>query len=557
MFWNKGLGIARGATALGLSVALALGGVPALTNVAWADTTPGNVTIGKAEGQQGNVTYEVYQLFKGDVTSSDDGETLSNIDWGSTAARDAFADAAAAYEDAGHTGYDGSTAQDAADYIKANLTGDGDARVAASDSLAELLARELAKEGVTPTTEVAAGATASLADGYYLFVTKGSSLGKGAAGTSPIFTIVGGEDVNITEKVTPPTVTKEVREDSTGEWGRYADANKDQDLSYRLKATLPSNLASFTTYHLGFVDYLSQGLTYVEGSAKVYVVHADKTEEEVTNSFDISYAAGDDGTQAKVYEGQSVLTVDCEDIKAIELKHDLATTDTIEVRYTAHLDGDSVIGSTGNPNQAKLVYSNNPNVSGDGETELVDPVVYTYQLSLHKKDKGAGEDVGLEGARFTLQVQTTDGTSDTASKNLYLQEDGSLASTAHEFVTDKNGNITVQRIDAGTYLLKEVAAPTGYQATADTTIAIKATMPKGEAGSLSLEATASGNDDVEVASAKADTGTVSVTISDVKNVGMPQTGSTGFVALMAGGGSMIVLSLAVMRRRSKSKGVER
>lgn len=559
MLRNRGRGIARVVLSAGLSCALALGGVPGMATLAWADNTPGNLTVDKAERQKGDVTYEAYRLFEGDVTSGKDGEeALSNIKW-ATGAKDVVEAAIKAYVEAGHAAYSGTTAQDAADYLKANLMGTGDAKVASSDSLAELLAERLAASELKPVAELTAGKTASLDDGYYLLVTKDTSLGNGAAGTSPIYTLAGGEDVIITEKVTPPTITKEVQEDSTGNWGRYADANYNQEVSYRLTATLPSNLVSFDTYHLEFVDYLSKGLSCDRDSVEVYVVHSDESEEDVTGSFTISYPNGGGVSQTTVYnEGQSVLTANCDDIKTLELKTVLSNTDKIEVRYKARLDSDSVMGVEGNPNQAKLVYSNNPTVSGDGETELVDPTVFTYQLNLHKLDRDAGAQGSLAGAKFTIQLTEADGDKDKASKEKYLQANGDLGSTAYEFTTDEDGNITVPRIDAGTYVIHEMEAPTGYLKTADVTVKITSTMPEGNDGKLTLAAEVGGNADAELTSdPNSTTGVVGVTIKDVKNVGMPQTGSAGFAALMVGGGSMVVLSLAVILRRSRSRDLQR
>lgn len=553
--------IAKAATTVGLSAVLAFGGLPSLATMAWADETPGTLTINQTDDQKGDITYKVYKVFSGDVTTPKEGEegqeTLSNIKWANDATKSAFDAAVEAYvaADSAHAKYSGSTAQDAADYLKANLTTGGDSRIAGSGSLAELLARQLEQAEVEPTSNIKAGEAASLADGYYLVVSDDESLGNGAAGTSPIYTLAGGTAVTITEKVTPPTVNKEVQEDSSDAWGRYADANRDQTVSYRLTATLPSNLASFDSYHLEFVDHLSEGLTYDAKSAKVYVVHANGNEEEVTDSFTITSPATGDEVTSGVYENQTALTVNCANIKGLTLTGGLSSSDKVVVRYTAHLNENSVIGTPGNPNEVKLVYSNNPNVSGDGETELVDPVVYTYQLNVHKQDKDAGTDVGLAGAKFTIQVAQAN--SDTASRGLYLQEDGSLGSTAYEFTTDASGNISVPRIDEGTYVLHETSAPTGYSLTADTTVKITSTMPEGEDGTLSLAAEVTGNDDAKLSSADASSGTVIIAIKDVKNIGMPQTGSAGFAALMAGGTGMVVLSLAVILRRSRQKAGER
>ena len=50
-----------------------------------------------------------------------------------------------------------------------------------------------------------------------------------------------------------------------------------------------------------------------------------------------------------------------------------------------------MIGSTGNPNEASLEFSNNPNVDGEGETGKTPTdkvIVFTYQLDINKTFNG-------------------------------------------------------------------------------------------------------------------------------------------------------------------------
>ena len=57
-------------------------------------------------------------------------------------------------------------------------------------------------------------------DGYYLFVSDGlTNPAKPNTGTSPIFAIVGGDPVVVTEKTSIPTVTKKVRMTSLPVYG--------------------------------------------------------------------------------------------------------------------------------------------------------------------------------------------------------------------------------------------------------------------------------------------------------------------------------------------------
>lgn len=542
MLKDKVRGVARVACTAGLAAGIVLGGMPVVPMVAWAEGT-GTLTITK-NSSNADVSYEAYQLFGGDVKDADGGKTISGITWASGAE--------AVFKQVAGSGYTGSTAQDAADYIASNITGTNATTAVASDSFAMRLASALAKSDLTPTV-VSPGTAASLASGYYFVMTKPESLkGKGAAGTSPIFTLVGGSAVSVNEKVTPPSLDKLVREDSTNAWGHAADANKGQAVSYRLVATLPSNLNSYEKYQLKFVDHLSSGLGYDAGSAKVYVERggSEENREEVTKSFTVTCPDSSDTT---VTAGQTALTASCGDVRALNLTGGaLSPSDRIVVEYTAHLTDTASMGSTGNANQAWLVYSNDPHSQGTGETQTVTPQLYTYQINLVKQDRDSGSSKTLQGAKFTFQL--ADGGADAASKGKYLQEDGSLGDKACEFVTKDDGSISVPRIDQGTYTIRETKAPDGYQKIDDATLLVSSTLPAAQGEKLNLEAS-SQSAGVSIDAPNASTGIIKVTVKDAKNVGMPQTGSTGFVALMAGGGGLVAISLAGLlahAKRSKS-----
>lgn len=524
MIWKAASGVVRHACAVSLAVGIALEGVPVIPQVAWAQESS-TLTVTK-DASNAEVSYEAYCLMTGDVAVRDNKKTISNVRWGE-GIKELF--------DQSFVGY-GSTAQDAADYIGENLE---DSTQVSSAGLATRLAKAVQDKRLTAAATLTPGTAATLTPGYYLVTTKADALQQtGSVATSPIFALVGATAVEITEKATPPTVDKLVREDSTGSWGHAADANRSQKVEYQLVATLPTNLATFSKYHVEFQDSLSEGLDYEEGSARVYVRHADETEDELASGFDVASAA--DGAKTK-------LTVEFEDVKALDLPSgaEMVAGDQVVVEYAAHLNANSVIGSTGNPNEVRLVYSNDPLGTGDGETRLVDPAVYTYRLKLHKRDRDAGDHKALQGATFSFQLKDG-GSADTSSAGKYLQADGSLGDEAHAFTTDESGEIEIPRIDAGTYVLRETKAPTGYQTVPDTEVTITSTLPSSATGELSLEVASSNGTVVAEKSADSSTGLVSITVDDVKYLGMPQTGSTGFVAMIAAGCALIAVSLGML-----------
>lgn len=557
MFKGKRQGIARAACTVGLTTAIAVAGLPLAAVPAWAGTI--TVSVNDTKSNEG-LTYRAYQLFSGTVTEVDGGEALKDAEWASGAEK-VFGQVIKQYAGKdGHPDYNGTTARDAADYLEGQLGESDNTTVVDSDSLAGQLAAAM-EGGLTPSAEFKAGtASKDLGEGYYLILTKSDDALKGhAAATAPVFALVGKKGLTVNEKASVPTIKKEVKEDSTGEYGRYADAQAGQAIDYRLTATLPKDLANYTTYQLKFVDYLSKGLTYDDKAGfKVKVIHAEegKEDDDITGSFKmtkVSETSPDADAGDAVYkEGQQAYTFACGDLRDIKLADGTGITkdDKIVLEYSAQFNKDAVVGTPGNPNEAKLVYSNNPHGQGTGTTELVDPVVYTYRLKLLKVDK-TDNDKTLAGAKFTIQLTAADDKDGMGSGDKYVQEDGSLSDTKHEFETDKDGTISVAGLDAGTYQIHETVAPVGYDLlTSDPVIKIDSN--HGAEGKLAVEVTKSGNSYSEASVEEDGTGgTVKVTMQDAKNVGMPQTGSTGFVALIAGGAALVAASLAALLRRNR------
>lgn len=477
----------------------------------------GYVVVHAAKGNEG-VKYQARQIFKADVIDSDTtdvseisaddpstnltGKVETNIAWATEDVQKAIEKV---ITDNGGTEADIATAQDAAAWIQKNVQSDSAADVEAgkgtrveSNSVANQLAAALIANDINTEhepVEIGDGEQARLGSGMWLLTTDSESLQKNQTGTSPILAIVGGGTVAITEKASVPSLTKEVQENSTGEWGLSGDFNIGETIPYRLTGTLPDNYGTFSTYYYEFSDHLSDGLTADSSSIKVTAINGKKT-TDVTSDFDIKY--GNDNT----------LHVVCQDIKKI----DGVTKDTkFIVEYTARLNGKAVVGSKGNPNTVELIYSSNPNYDGHGETTPHENIVYTYKLSLVKLDASSST-THLAGARFTLQ----------AADGSYVQADGSKGSQAYEFVTDNDGNIEVSGLDAGVYRLSETQAPAGYDRIGRD-VSITITSAKDQTSLTSLTAAISGNQQASISSTAIDTGEIAMRVTDMPTTTPPDT----------------------------------
>ena len=555
MHMNKN--IARLAVTAGLTAALSFGGVMAPVTMAFAAEADGSVTINNVAD---NATeFKGYQIFTADV---DNDGNVSNITWASTEVQNAVEPVVKADES-----YTGKTAQDAADWI-AKKVGDEGSSVA-FDSTAYKIAAAVNGLNADKTTNnrVASG----LAHGYWLFVTKADTIGFGEAGTFPIFTVVGSKPVDITEKTGIPTVEKKIVSDADSKEHDAADSQIGQDVTYNLYGTVAENFDKYDTYFYQFSDKISKGLMLQKG-AKVYL-YKNRTDAKG----DLARAKGADitayfkeETPAEAAEdGSKTTTWTCDNLKTVS---DVTKDSYIVVSYKAQINKDAVVaGTEGNENTVTLNYSNNPMTGERGETQPDTVKDYTYGLKINKVDLGT--EAALDGAEFTIQATGADGG---ASKSLYVQEDGSLGSDPWNFVTANGGVIKVTGLDAGTYTVTEVSAPSGYAKVDPFTFEIKPSMNADDPGAgltkLTGVLTTDQNDKVIAGLTDGDSGDnkltlkpdsektdgiFNITVGDTKQVGLPLTGLNGVTFTWIAGGAVLCIGVAhLIRSREQAEDSE-
>lgn len=545
--------IARLAVTAGLTAALSFGGVMAPVTMAFAEGTDGSVTIKNVDG---NATeFKGYQIFNADV--ADDG-TVSNITWANTNVQHAVVSFIQAEDES----YVGTTAQDAADWITKKV-GDEGSSVAFNSTAYKIAA---VVDGLADKKTTNNGAASGLAHGYWLFVTKADTINEGEAGTSPIFTVVGSTPVKVSEKTGIPTVEKKIVSDADSKEHDAADSQIGQDVTYNLYGTVAGNFDKYDTYFYQFSDKISKGLTLQKG-AKVYL-YKNRTDAKG----DLARAKGTDitanfkeETPAEAAEdGSKTTTWTCDNLKTVS---DVTKDSYIVVSYKAQINKDAVVaGTEGNENTVTLNYSNNPMTSTRGETQPDTVKDYTYGLKINKVDLGT--EAALDGAEFTIQATGAD---DDASKSLYVQKDGSLGSDPWKFVTANGGVIKVTGLDAGTYTVTEVSAPSGYAKVDPFTFEIKPSMNADDPGAgltelkgvlttdqggkviagITDENAGDNNLTAKPGSVKDEDGIFNITVGDTKQVGLPLTGLNGVTFTWIAGGAVLCIGVAHLIRSRK------
>lgn len=596
MHMNKN--IARLAVTAGLTAALSFGGVMAPVTMAFAAGTPvattsGNVTI--ENGGYEGTTFKGIMIFSATVTQdqtdtdvwdSTDEKTLSNITWASTEVKTAVMDAFTA--DDGKP--EGDNAQTWAEWIKTKTAGEYEGSTDQTTKLnvgttLDRIARALESEKWTNPESGTAGTFKGIGAGYWLFETQ--SVGTGAGGshdayTSPIFTVVGGEDVNPEPKKSVPTVEKKILDDSKvaedlkavpeGDWKDVADSQIGQEVNYKLTGTIADNYASYNSYSYEFTDTLTKGLSYVKDQTKVYAVNKDSSNKDkyidISSYFDVKSTKNADETTTLTVAAKAG-----EQGKHLKEISDVNANTKIVVFYKAKLNANAVIAGAnnqqnGNLNTVTLAYSNNPMVAGTGTSASDTVKDYTYGLKINKVDLGTEK--ALKGARFTI---TTNGDENGAVK--YVKDDGTLSDTEVVLSTNRQGVITLTGLDAGVYTVTETSAPSGYTAVDPFTFEIKPTMTAddsgagltGLAGTLDprnqgdkIIAGLNDTSDGKVGDNKLDfkdgtltnnDGTFNITVGDTKQVGLPLTGLNGVTFTWIAGGAVLCIGVAHLIRSRK------
>lgn len=495
--------VLKGLVAVVSTAAMAIAGFAGAASATAAGTNY-DITVPSTDTH----TYSVYQVFTGDLSNG----TLSNIKAGQNFNKNNTASKSAA---------------DAAAEIAQGTYANNTEKLAAITPYVDLTG--------TAFGEVSANTALSAPAGYYLLKDKDAVTGDDAA---TLFIVQVNGPVTVNRKADKPTFEKKVKDvnDSTGDksdWQDSADYDVNDEVPFQLTATLPTNdtdFAAYKTYKLVFHDQQSAGLTFNEKS--VVVKYGDKTlgadsytvteNPEDKDTFDITIA---DAKAVKDAEG-SAITV--------------AAGGKFTVEYTSTLNENAVIGSTGNPNEASLEFSNNPNVGGEGETGKTPTdkvIVFTYQLDINKTFNG-GTPAENDLPKFKLykfDSATNDYTIDRGEVTITKTEDGKYTAS-------------FKRVDDGKYKLVETKTSAGFNTAADTLFEITADHDV-ESDNPQLTVLK-----INTTAGNTTTGTVTADVVNQKGSTLPSTGGMGTVLLYVAGIAVFVLAGATLvmalRRRN-------
>lgn len=331
-------------------------------------------------------------------------------------------------------------------------------------------------------------------------------------------------NVEILEKNGVPTVDKKVYEENNLQNFNYA--NIGDTVTFETTVEVKKGASNYKLY-----DKMSTGFQLKENSAPLstLTIIAYNTEgemlEELTQDQDYTFKKTSDS-----------FTVE---FKNTYLKKHENVDYKIKVAYNAILTGDATIGKdSGNTNTAWVTYGDNNTKSKDSVTNT-----YTFRIPVFKY---TGTNTALAGAKFSLHSEQTcvDANridlikvGETETYRRFITGDTD-ASKVTAITTTSTGKFSITGLKPGTYYLKEIAAPKGYNVLAKP---------------VRIEVTSEGT-------IKVDNGTAMEQTNEVKvknNAGslLPSTGGMGTTVFYIAGAFLVLISGVVLiaKKRTDSK----
>ena len=444
-----------------------------------------NATISVQAGD--NRTYDVYQIFTGDLDEKENEKILSNVKWGKNG-----------------TGTKGNAVeQDVLDTLAAAAGSDTE-KLAVIQTYVNLTSEKFGS--------VSKGNSLTAPTGYYLFKDTGA-IGEGEAYSLYVVKVVGTTEI----KPKKGTVSswKKVKDTNdtagtTTDWQDSADYDINDDVPFQLTGTVPADYANYKTYNYVLHDEQSAGLTFDKNSVKVYV---DGT--EITEGFEVVTTGLEDGCTFEVK------FANLKEIDAVK------TGSKITVEYTSELNTSAVVGAVGNPNIMYLEYSNNPNGSGTGTTPEDKVIVFTYKTVINKVDKNENP---LAGAEFAL------------SKKL---ANGSWESIA--VVKNPEGTtFTFIGLDDGDYKLEETTTPEGYNTIAPVEFIVTAEHTIESADPALTNLTGNVKTGEITFTINVEAGSLSSDVINQSGATLPETGGIGTTIFYVLGGVLVIGAVVLL-----------
>lgn len=323
------------------------------------------------------------------------------------------------------------------------------------------------------------------------------------------------KNVTIREKNGAPTVEKKV-EYASGSWGEGNDGNVGDTVNFQ--TTIYVTDGNPTNYVLH--DKMSNGLNFKEDS--IVVKKNDKPFTDYTKE------TPTDGCTFEIKFN----------------KDSLQPNDKVVVTYSATINSNAVVGTTGNENETWLKYGES------GETIPSKTKTYTWKFNILKYFTDSNnEKQYLADVEFVLYRKNN--TTDPAEyakfdPNNKLTGWTKNESEATKLKTNATSNVAVEGLDAGTYFLKETATPVGFNSlTSDVEVRITSNCNTLTSANYAVEYKMVNEDDFTGAGDEK-----IVPIENNRGTTLPGTGGIGTTLFyVIGGGLMAAAAILLITKK--------
>lgn len=430
-------------------------------------------------------SYYAYQIFNAEGyksnASANQNDSIVNVQWGSAFTTEeqktAFINGLKS-----ETPFSAASRLETAEDIAKVLSKHGDDSDVAKD-FAKYTAKFAIENNLTPMAGTYKNGAKFAQTGFYLFLDATETNNQeDVVANAVVSKMKANEAVNITVKVTVPTLEKKVKENTYngnaasgintayGEY-KYGEGYNDaadycigDEVPFELIGTMAEGMEYYDTYYYGFIDTLCAGLTFDDGKADVeiylYNPNADgeyaKVSDNLVETREFTY------TQDANADGTTKVTFACKNIREIS---GVNSKSRIVVKYNAVLNNEAVVGYNGNENKAYLEYSNNPlptsGTPSKGHTPEDKVIVFTYSLKVNKIDKNTS--AALDGAEFYLLNSQGEYYCKAAAADSLPYWGTATDANVAKITPNANKVFTVSGLDKGTYKLIEAKAPTDYR----------------------------------------------------------------------------------------------
>lgn len=325
------------------------------------------------------------------------------------------------------------------------------------------------------------------------------------------------KNVTIKEKNGAPTVEKKV-EYASGSWGQGNDGNVGDTVNFQ--TTIYVTDGNPTNYVLH--DKMSNGLNFdansivVKKNGQPFTSYKKGTPSD-TCTFEIIF---DEGS--------------------------LQANDTVVVTYSATINSNAVVGTTGNDNETWLKYGDH------GESTHGKTKTYTWKFNILKYFTDSNDDKKyLANVEFVLYRKDN-----AANKTEYAQFDSNnkltgwtaTESEAGKLKTNATSNVVVEGLDAGTYFLKEITTPVGFNSlTSDVEVQITSDCIKLDDATYTVKYKMANANDEDFTDTDAEK---VVPIENNRGATLPGTGGIGTtIFYVVGGGLMVAAAILLITKK--------